>query len=116
MINNIVRADNVGSATIMSLKRNFRFSSHAYFVDPSGKKYILITGSPLFNTERIHALTIEVQEAVSVKTAISRAIKKGKDPRLFQLERTQVRKIQLKRVNHDIFKPQDVCPVYFVYL
>lgn len=115
-MSNNVRADNVGRATIMSLKRNFRFSSHGYFIDPSGKKYFLITGSPLFNTERIVELTLEVQEPVSMKTAITRAVKKGADPRFFQLERTQARRIQLKRVNHDKFEPNDVCPVYFVYL
>lgn len=115
-MNKIVRGDHVGNATLQTLKRNFRFSSHAYFVDHNNRKIILITGSPLFNTENITRIILETEEKIPIQKALTRAIKKGRDPRFFPLDRSETVRTQLKRVNPDIFKPHDVCPVYFVHL
>ena len=114
-MNRLFRADNVGNTTLIALKRTFRFNSYACFVDPRGKKYILISGSPLLNSDNLTSLILEVQESISSQSALQKALKQGKFHRISQLERTETRRVQLKRVDMEKFKPHDIYPVYNVY-
>lgn len=111
----LARSRHLGDSPLGELRRRFRSISQAFYKDANGKKYILVTGSPLFNTERLPEMTIEFEEQVSTQKAIMDAIKTGGNG-VMQLERTKVKRVRLHRVSGEDFNQRDVYPVFFVYI
>lgn len=109
------RANLLGHAPLNEVRRRFRSVSQAHYKDSNGKKYILVTGSPLFNTERLQEIAMEYEVQVSTQQAIMDSIKHG-GPGIMQLERTKVERVVLKRVSGEDFSFIEIYPVYFVYI